>query len=137
MEKTISKFDIVKALVNEPKLEKGYWFTPTLSTKNKLGQQPKRNCAVCAVGSILRAMSFEKWARKNKCDLNNVATAAVKSEDISSSDKSQIPRHLQEKNYLAALSCYFESGKSRLECIKFVVNKFPKELTIELFEDYI
>lgn len=130
MKKSITKLDVVKALVNEPTLKRRSWFhiEPSRST-------PKKNCSVCAVGSVLRAMSFEKWGRKIKLNLNELGTCAVKTDDITDQDAEFIPEHLKDKNYLAALSCYFESGKSRLQCIQFVISKFPEILTVEVDED--
>lgn len=127
MKKSISKFEVIKALVNEPKLRRGYWFKPS----EKDGNIIRKNCAVCAVGSILRAISFEKWGRKRNINLNDLGSCIIDTTNVSGDSFDNIPEHLENKNYLAALSCYFESGKSRLKCVEFVIKEFPAVLTIQ------
>ena len=122
MRKTIKKVDVVEALLREKTLIQNQWFN------SKSTNKPRKGCEVCAVGAILRAMSFEKWAIKNKIRLNTMGKVAVKSIAITEFDA--IYDHLEKENYLAALSCYFESGHSKRGCIKFVKDHFPDVLTV-------
>ena len=127
MKKSITKVQIMKALKDEPLLEHRGWFKesgPGISEKD---------CAVCAVGCVLRAMSFETWARKTGLILNGLGWRAVKSSaHVTHDDYFYIGIHLKNRNYLAALSAYFESDHSRKECIAFVKKNFPKKLTLEI-----
>ena len=67
MKKSITKSDIIKAITNEPVLRRGYWFA----------SGGKKDCSVCVVGSVIRAISFEKWGRKNKIGLNHLVDTLI------------------------------------------------------------
>jgi len=120
MKKSITKTEVIKALQKEP-LQRGSYF---------YGDK-KSVCKVCAVGAVLRAMSFEKWARKVNTEpglLGNIATNYAA--------KGYNPKDLLDyKNYLGALSCYFEAGNSKAECITFVKKYFPSKLTLTIDKD--
>ena len=125
MTKTITKKQIIEALQTEPILKRGFWFEPDF-----YGHKIK--CSVCAVGCILRAMSFETWARENGYLLNELGSVVTK--HVNCGDiglwKRRKSEYLETNNYLAALSVHFESGYGRKQCIKFVEQNFPDRLSI-------
>jgi len=127
MVKIITKKQIIKALQKEPTLKRGWWFGPD-------PRKPKAKCSVCAVGCILRTMSFETWARENSYSPNQLGTIATKHVScgsIGSWEKREL-KYLSTHNYLAALSVHFESGHKRNQCIKFVERNFPDRLAVTI-----
>jgi len=121
MRKSITKTNVIKAL-NKEDLVRGNFF-----------QRESTKCAVCAVGAVLRHMSFEKWAIKLINRQGNIGDVATKNVYVNGS----IRYLIKEKNYLGALSCYFEQGHTKKTCIKFVKRYFPKKLTIEIRKEDI
>ncbi len=130
--KWIKKEDVISALKTE-KLERGNWFT---------SDEP--GCKVCAVGAVLRKTSFEKWAHKINFPLSQLGWASVTGKNLirprcNGTFEFETKEHLANKNYLAALSNYFESdnyfesNKNKRQCIAFVKKNFPArfKLTIE------
>lgn len=125
--KSITKEKIIEALREEPLLRRGFWFG--IKTKSA------KSCSVCAVGSILRKMSFEKWAAENNISGPELGDSVVNLWELegsvgSKARKVDIEDHIQNENYLAALSGYFENGHTRKQCIEFVKKHFPKRLTV-------
>jgi len=114
--KIIKKSDVIQALKKE-RLKTGDWFKPSYSRSGN--EIIRKNCDVCAIGAILRKMSFEAWGRKNGLDLNIMGEEAV---------------NFGPNDYLGSLSDTFENGASKKECIQFVKRTFPRqfELTIEM-----
>lgn len=121
MKKSITKENVIKALESEV-LCRRYFFE-----KKRLLTPP--GCKVCAVGAVLRHMSFEKWGRKNKLDLNHIGWASLHDADPVGQDPYDL---LKDKQYLAALSNYFEDGNSKKKCIAFVEKNFPEKLIVEI-----
>ncbi len=121
MIKTITKKQVIKALKTEP-LTKGSYFHSQIIKGYK--------CDVCAVGAVLRHMSFEKWALENRLSTNALGTIATKGLSIGSNHKNLI----KNGNYFGALSCYFEAGHSKSKCIQYVEKNFPLKLTLEINE---
>lgn len=126
MKKSITKQGIINALKNEPRLKVGRWF------HDNNDYTYKKDCAVCAVGCVLRAMSFEKWAQEKGLDLITLGNRGVHYEPTGGDSYFQLTKYLSDKNYLAALSCFFERGKTRKQCIAFVKKHFPRKLTITI-----
>jgi len=126
MRKSITKSQAIKAIKTEKNLSyNGDWFEENLDYY-------KKDCNVCAVGAILRNMSFEKWARKISFDLQELGWVAVGGREAGVASMEYIKDHLKSKNYLAALSCYFESGKTRTQCVNFIKKNFPAKLTLTI-----
>lgn len=122
MIKTITRALVIKALKTET-LRRGNWFA---------GEQ-KKDCSVCAVGAVLRHCSFETWARKKSFGLNSLGWEAVKDADrVNGSQIEDTEILLEDKNYLAALSNYFELGNSKNKCIAFVEENFPKSFKLTI-----
>lgn len=125
MTKIITKKLIIKALQTE-KLRHGDFF-----------RSDKPNCTVCAVGAVLRHVSFESWVR-NKLGRSVCASAIG---DIATQNcailHSSMDVHtlVQNKNYLGALSCYFEDGHTKRACIAFVKKYFPKSFKCTIKEE--
>ena len=127
MTKIIKRRVVIKALRTEQLTQGSFFMSENLG------------CNVCAVGAILRHVSFETWWRKQNLsflDINDLGYAACKNELVSNKDGVKI--NLENKNYLGALSCYFENLRgtpknNKNNCIRFVKKYFPKsfELTIE------
>lgn len=121
MIKIIKKNVVIEALKKE-KLTTGMFFSSYYMSK-----VPK-DCKVCAVGAVLRHVSFETWARKNSYSLNALGQAATQEEYTGDN----IECLIRDKNYLGALSNYFENGNSKNKCIKFVKKYFPKQFKLEI-----
>ncbi len=124
MIKSITKAQVIIALKKEP-LTRGSFFGAIKTTKKK--------CDVCAVGAILRYISFETWAHDNGYERDRLGYIITNKEATSQDTK----RLIKEKNYLGALSCYFEDNHTKKQCIAFVKKHFPKKLTLEIKEDEI
>ena len=135
----VTRKQIIHALRTE-NLQGGSWFEDTQYNENT-GEYEKLNpttCPVCAVGAVIRSTgvvtkknSFSKlclWAYKL---VNGIATE----DDLSTDTKEGIKTLLNEKNYLGALSVYFEAmadnGRIRRDrLVKFVKTHFPSQLRI-------
>jgi len=125
MKKSITKANVIKALKKE-KLKCGWFFNSNVTINNVV------DCSVCAVGAVLRHMSFEKWAIEQCLNTNGLGYAAVENKYISE----DINQLLKEKNYLGALSNYFEDYHGdRAKTIAFVKKHFPNKLTITITHD--
>lgn len=118
MKKTITKWQIVQALKTEPLIRNQY-FKAALEY-NMVAY--RENCPVCAVGAILRHMSFEKWARKEGIGLHKLGCIAT-----------------CEFSYLGKLSDVYEQiakedgiEVARTRSIAFVKKHFPAKITLEL-----
>ena len=133
--KIIKKSDVIVALKTE-RLKRGHWFTPTYEL-NK-GEPCKKNCRVCAVGAVLRKVSFEQWARNKSLSLNLLGEKAVRFNKNSqysfnsTSTITDVEDALKDKNYLGALSAYFEQGHIKKQCIECVKKKFPKKFKLSI-----
>lgn len=133
MKKSITKKQIMRALKDEPLLKRKEWFQSTSDVEGvnfSVLRYNKIDCAVCAVGCVLRAMSFEKWARQRKLSLNSLGIRAIAFSPLDRVVARSIKENLRRKNYLSALSRYFEGGKTREQCIAFVNKNFPSKLTL-------
>jgi len=142
--KIIKRRTVIRALKTEPLIH-GLWWGEKETDKSKYdygrfigANEIKPNCPVCAVGAVLRAASFEKaFLSYDPC---NVANSAIKEVDGAGDCWEEL---LEEKNYLGALTNYFESfieradgtarESTRRKCVEFVKKNFPKQfkLTIE------
>jgi len=120
--KSITKAKIIEALKTE-KLVRSDWFhQDSVDIKGK--------CDVCAVGAVLRKMSFEKWALRNGFSPRAVADQVTG--DIVA-DRDEIGAYLAEGDYLSALSCYFEDvSENPKNLVKFVEKNFPDKLRINV-----
>lgn len=124
-----TKAQIIKALKTEPVLKRGAFFEPRIDLI-----RDNERCAVCAVGAVLRALSFEKFAKKYSNDhglppsrlLHDMGSGLCDA-NYTSSDPEFL---VEEKNYFGALSSYFEMGATRRRCIAFVKKHFPAKIRI-------
>lgn len=135
MKKSITKANCIKALKKEKLKRESFFHCTYVDSGGEVAYLP--TCTVCAVGAILRHMSFEKWARERNISLPSIGYAAVgylcSPGDYHGINTAEETRGLiKEKEYLAALSVYFESGKSKKQCIEFVRKNFPAILTVEI-----
>jgi hypothetical protein len=128
--KVIKKSQVIKALKTE-KLKRGQWFyiNDYVSTL-----PPTLTCKVCAVGAVLRQVSFVKWAIKNNVNWGYLGDSATNNSECLRGDdaKEEIELELNNKNYLAALSNYYESGHTRKQCIEWVKKNFPKQFKLTI-----
>ena len=85
-EYTISRKECINAIMNEP-LKVSKWF-----------HGRRKDCSVCAVGAILRRTD-------RTCQLDGDEATMMRD----ATNEEYIDIHLKDKNYLAALSCFFES----------------------------
>lgn len=103
----ISKKQVLKALDVE-NLETGNFISINCSN-DRVGTtlvKDDPNCAVCAVGSVLR----HKFPDVSKYEFANICILACNSQFYAGGC---ISRALKEKNYLGALSIKFENLRSR------------------------
>ena len=134
MTKEITKQQVLKALRNEP-LEGGQFFA-----------NDKPNCNVCAVGAVLREVSFETWFKK--MDIRFTVSRVV-GDMVWLGGFSHIGdwrQALKDKQYLSALSIKFEklltsadgygtqnvTPRRRQIMIDFVERYFPTSFTVTL-----
>lgn len=142
MEKIIKLTTVIKALETEP-LKAGKWFDNEEGRKNDF-----KTCKVCAVGAIVRRCSALTYALKNKMNVDALVDDLVRFQDTPFnigrySNTADIEGQLDIKNYLGALSAFFEStmryektNKPTKKVIKllvaFVKNNFPKQFEVTL-----
>ena len=134
MTKEITKQQVLEALWNEP-LEGGQFFAT---------DEP--NCKVCAVGAVLRVVSFETWFKK--MDIRFTVSRIV-GDMVCPSGYSYVGdwRYaLNHKDYLSALSMKFEkllmsadgygtqnvTPRRRQIMIDFVERYFPNSFMVTL-----
>lgn len=130
--RTIYREQILKALLTEP-LQGGQWVEKEYL--HEIG-----DCRVCAVGAILRSCLkmtnseiHENGARvtNNRCVRNGLY------------DNINYPKNeLKKKNYLGALSIFFEdlvyrrndgaTPNDRVKLCKFVLDNFPSRITVNI-----
>lgn len=130
--KTITKKDVVKALESEP-LVSGDWF-------GDLGQ---KHCNVCAVGAVLRKVSFEKWLIK--IDMGGYVWEIAKIfgwtlRDASTDATITAFALIKRKRYMEALSNKFErmtinppdviNDTKRKKLISWVKKYFPTKFEL-------
>lgn len=138
----LTKKLIIEALRTEP-LVSGAFFRITNET-----DQEVHTCEVCAVGAVMRKSGIVKKLLQPKVlenygfEANDIATntASVLCNQFISGDN--WCRLIKEKNYLGALSNFFEneemihSGpvlkKTRRRCIEFVKLNFPDQFKVEV-----
>lgn len=118
MTKTIKKAVVIKALKKESLVSGAYFAT--------LGN---KGCDVCAVGAVLRAVSFEKWAIKK--GVESLGEIAVGYADPCNDDYKEL---LKERNWLGALSNFFEQSNDRAKTIAFVKEHFPAQFKLTIKE---
>jgi hypothetical protein len=137
----IKRAQVIKALRQEP-LAKGKWIeiddtAYDLFETPSIVQAKKIKCRVCAVGAVLRhntelsAMEISRFG----VQISDVATVS------NYANKYDIEDLLAEKNYLGALSAYFESTiplkgsygrKHRERLVRFVKGNFPALIEVRL-----
>ena len=126
MKKTITKKQVIEALSTE-----------SISQRDIFSSN-KANCSVCAVGAVLRKVSFEKWLRKYK--LRKYSTIRIISifnfRTMTCYNPDTVNFLLKEKRYLEALSCRFEritvvNSYSIAKLIKWVDDNFPTKFVLE------
>lgn len=68
-----------------------------------------KSCGVCAVGATLRKCGVvDKNISALACNIFEATNEYTRSFDEPVTDAKLVSKHLSHKNYLAALSCYFE-----------------------------
>lgn len=139
MKKIVTRKFIINALIKESEqLETGRFF-------NSWSDKASEKCKVCAVGAVLRSLSFTE-KHKTSGSAHDAACDIVNDSRVSSVEL--IETLLQfNKNYLAALSCIFEddgfyslvlgtwepSIEERQEfCINVVEQFFPPKFSLEV-----
>jgi len=118
MIKTITKQECQMAMLVEP-LEHGEW-----------NRWSNDKCSVCAVGAVFRQLGIN-----SQIDIAKLMSGKIVACDW------EIDFHLDNKNYLAALSCYFEGvleyGKTKITnkrwaLVDFIEAFFPDVLEVEV-----
>lgn len=131
---TVTKETIKNVMLKEPLLLPGQW------ALEREGQ-----CHVCAVGAIVK----EALNTKDEGVISRISTRACSVRDLAR--EAAIEGHLEESEYLAALSCFFESNyseeevdlvydghfvpakpKLRQKLADFVEDNFPDTITLEV-----
>jgi hypothetical protein len=146
MKKRISKKKIIEALRTEP-LTGGMWMSliddGQLWTETTVGEA-RGKCTVCAVGAILREVVAQNATVK---EFNDACIFA--SDHVMSIYDSTIEETLKAKNYMGALSIYFEemaerspdgfsiTNRQRPALIRFVEKNFPSYVTVDLPEEIV
>jgi len=123
MQKSISKKKIIEALKTEP-LAPGTWVR---LEGDKTHNDP--TCTVCAVGAVLRKAKFRNFAITQNAH-RQVGNCYFNGDDYKAA--------LKERNYLGALSAYFEticpeSGATpaiRRRLVTFVTKYFPEKVSL-------
>ena len=139
----IEKKTVIKALKTEP-LEYGFFF----DFHNSDISIDEKDCPVCAVGAVIRKSLGRKINKymSERCggDDFNLSTYC---EELTNYAYVHIDpkKLLKQKNYLGALSCYFESFSGDNEgnvtpevekkLIDFVRKNFPTRFKVKDFED--
>lgn len=135
----IEKKTVIKALKTEP-LQYGTFFdTAVLS---------ERNCSVCAVGAVIRKSLGRKINKSlDICSKFGIDLSWYCQELTQNKYVGYTPEGLlKNKNYLGALSCYFESFFSkdydrnvtleiREKLIEFAKKNFPTRFKVRDFEE--
>ena len=132
--KWITRRMVLKALRTEPLAHGRFWH----EDNQNLSLAVKPSCRVCAVGAVLRQASFEKSFLDYP--QMNIGQEATRDKFVSG----DINALLKEKNYLGALSSYFENFDTRngfykdatkvtrKKCISFVKRKFPSKFRLTI-----
>lgn len=113
----ITRRGVLEALKKEP-----------LAIGSIFHDEGKPGCKVCAVGAVLRRFSFERFIRSRvgAYRLNQVAMRLFSGDLVAMRYANiEIERYLDHKEYLPALSVYFEQGRTRAQCLRFVRKNFP------------
>jgi hypothetical protein len=127
----ISQETIIEALKTEP-LKPGNWVASQWNESGGASFVPATSptCDVCAVGAVLR---HAKWDNQRIFD----AAPDLVGSCFASDDDYELA--LAAKNYLGALSAYFESicpdtgatKGTRTRLVNFVKKNFPKTITVK------
>lgn len=134
----ISKKLIIKALKIE-NLAQGEFFNVNFDFSNK------HTCPVCAVGAVLRKSLKPSQLPETENELHKLGLRVTNYDAIVNSNnesewKIGIQESLIKKNYLSALSKYFEStlcltksgDVSRRKLVNFVKKHFPSVITLDI-----
>lgn len=129
----INKSTVKKALKTEP-LKSGMFFQFSYGD-----EMNTKNCSVCAVGAVIRThlkKQVKKYNLSLLCDYGSEITK-YRNRGITLLD-----RELKCKNYLGALSIYYEYHSNvyddkelRNVCIEFVTKHFPTRFKVLDIED--
>lgn len=132
----ISKDEIIKAIEKEA-LTHMVWIADAEGDNEDVQTIGDKDCAVCAVGSVLRSVMDKKCTGAQLVDVveKNILEAT---EDIDGG----IQRALEEERYLDALSMKFENmsgGGARVKKAlrKFVEKNFPAHINVEIPKAYL
>lgn len=126
MNVTIDKETILHALKSEP-LERRNWITGDGSDSEPISDP---SCTVCAVGAVLRQVMIPTTPREQlSITAWRNCPVAIKSSAVQSL--------LKDREYLDALSCYFESLRGtrplmRKKLVAFVTKYFPEKITVKI-----
>ena len=134
----IEKKTVIKALKTE-NLEYESFFSASEDVSH-------RQCSVCAVGAIIR----KSLGRKMKKIIKNGYPTILSLYCIELTDGAYIGENvkklLKNKNYLGALSCYFESFSDDFDgnvvpeveekLVEFVRKNFPTRFKVKDFEEF-
>ena len=125
----IEKKIVIKALENEP-LSFGHFFN---------NPNNEKNCEVCAVGAVIRKTLGKNINKFDVSHLKEYCIFVTRNMFLGQNVKCL----LKEKNYLGALSCYFEAHDSdgynlpavvdsvlRKKLVSFVKKNFPTRFKV-------
>jgi hypothetical protein len=137
MKFTLKKSLIIAALENNELIHKVFFWAD--NTKTKPYDTPIGKCKVCAVGAVIRDCILNKKA--TQVDGSGLAHGLIKGVSIFH-DKNQ---YLSEKDYLSALSTFFEcldrdlrisKSEVKLRTIEFVRKNFPTQFSVKIHDQY-
>lgn len=137
MKFTLRKSLIIAALQENELIHKVFFWAD--NDKTKPYDTPIKSCKVCAVGAVIRECILNKKATQT--DGSGLAFSLVKGGSIFHS----VSEYLRDKDYLSALSTFFEcldrdlripKSEVKLRTIEFVRRKFPSQFSVEVPDQY-
>lgn len=137
MKYTLRKSLIIAAIEKNELIHKAFFWAD--NTKKKPYDTPIGTCKVCAVGAVIRECILNKKA--TQVDGSGLAHYLVPGGSIFH-DKDQ---YLKDKDYLSALSTFFEcqdrdlripKSEVKSRTIEFVRKNFPTQFSIEIHDHY-
>ena len=148
----VSRSKIIKAIKDEPlkTLQADHWYFFDGRGPDEKKQVRNKNCTVCAVGAVMRNALLAPTQPLPA--IAQASQVAVGNYGYGYCSASAIQLNLEEENYMAALSAFFESNAADMginECedkkerkaltkklrdmtVKFVKKSFPKTVYVNI-----
>lgn len=132
---TLTKQGILKAIEKNELIHKVFFW----SLSNHPREVSLKDCKVCAVGAVIRECILNK--RATQVDGSGLALSLVKGGSIFN----DVEAYLAEKDYLAALSSFFEckdrdlrltKAEVKRQTLAFVKQNFPTKFKILVHDQY-